>query len=132
MNWLSLLGLDDTLARARSLMNEGAIAAEDRMDLLSIEWQETKKNIVWMLVMGLVVAGLTIVALTLLSGAVIITYWDTPNRLLVTWLVAGFWGLLWIGILAFLWRTAQKTTNSFQLSKSVLKTDWQAFKRRIK
>ena len=132
MNWLSLLGLDDTLARARSLMNEGAIAAEDRMDLLSIEWQETKKNIVWMLVMGLVVAGLTIVALTLLSGAIVITYWDTPNRLLVTWLVAGFWGVLWLGILFFLWKTAQKATNPFQLTKSVLKTDWQAMKRRIK
>ena len=132
MNWLSLLGLDDTVARARSLMNEGALAAEDRMDLLSIEWQETKKNIVWMLVMGLVVAGLTIVALTLLSGAIIITYWDTPNRLLVTWLVAGFWGVLWVGILAFLWKTAQKATNPFQLTKSVLKTDWQAMKRRIK
>ena len=132
MNWLSLLGFDDTVARARSLMNEGALAAEDRMDLLSIEWQETKKNIVWMLVMGLVVAGLTIVALTLLSGAIIITYWDTPNRLLATWLVAGFWGVLWIGILIFLWKTVQKTTNSFQLTKSVLKTDWQAFKRRIK
>ena len=132
MNWLSLLGLDDTVARARSLMNEGALAAEDRMDLLSIEWQETKKNIVWMLVMGLVVAGLTIVALTLLSGAIIITYWDTPNRLNVTWGVAIFWGVLWAGILIFLWRTARKATNPFQLTKSVLKTDWQAMKRRIK
>ncbi|MEG0975916.1 MAG: phage holin family protein [Comamonas sp.] len=132
MNWMSLLGLEDTVARARSLMNEGAIAAEDRMDLLSIEWQETKKNIVWMLVMGLVVAGLTIVALTLLSGAIIITYWDTPSRLFVTWLVAGFWGLLWFGIVIFLWKTAKKATNPFQLTKSVLKTDWQAVKRRLK
>ena len=132
MNWLSLLGLEDTLARGRTLLAEGAIAAEDRLDLLSIEWQEQKRNMLWMVVMGLVVAGLTIVALTVLSGAIIITYWDTPSRLMVTWLVAGFWGVLWIGILAFLWKTAQKATNPFQLSKSVLKTDWQAFKRRIK
>lgn len=132
MNWLSLLGLDDTVARARSLMNEGAIAAEDRMDLLSIEWQETKKHIIWLLVMGLVVAGLTIVALTLLSGAIIITYWDTPSRMLVTWLVAGFWGVLWLGILAFLWSTAKKASNPFKLTQSVLKTDWQAIKRRLK
>ena len=62
MNWLSLLGLEDTLARGRTLLAEGAIAAEDRLDLLSIEWQEQKRNMLWMVVMGLVVAGLTIVS----------------------------------------------------------------------
>ena len=65
MNWLSLLGLEDTLARMRSLVSEGAIAAEDRMDLLALEWQAQKRNLLYLVVMGLVVAGLTIVAFTI-------------------------------------------------------------------
>ena len=132
MNWLSLLGLDDTLARARSLMSEGAIAAEDRIDLLALEWQTQKKNLLWLLVMGLVVAGLTIVALTVLSGAIIISYWDTPNRMLVTWLVAGGWLLLWVGVVVFLALTAKKAASPFALSRSVLSKDWVALKRRLK
>ena len=131
MNWLSLLGLEDTLARGRTLLAEGAIAAEDRLDLLSIEWQEQKRNMLWMVVMGLVVAGLTIVALTVLSGAIIISFWDTQSRMLVTWLVAAVWLVLWIGVLVFLVMTAKKATNPFQLTKAVLKKDWLAAKRRI-
>ena len=131
MNWMSLLGLEDTLARARSLLAEGAIAAEDRMDLLSIEWQEQKRYLLWLAVMGLVVAGLTIVALTVLSGAIIISFWDTPNRMLVTWLVTAVWLVLWVGVLVFLVITAKKASNAFQLTKAVLRKDWQAAKRRI-
>ncbi|MNV83891.1 hypothetical protein D3C71_1777230 [compost metagenome] len=85
----------------------------------------------WMVVMGLVVAGLTIVALTVLSGAIIISFWDTQSRMLVTWLVAAVWLVLWIGVLVFLVVTAKKATNPFQLTKAVLKKDWQAAKRRI-
>ncbi len=131
MSWLSLLGLDDTLARARSLASEGAIAAEDRIDLLSIEWQAQKRHVLWMLVVGLIVAGLTIVALTVLSGAIIIGFWDTPNRMLATWLVAGVWLVLWMAALLFLLTTAKKAASPFQLSKAVFKQDWQAVKRRI-
>ena len=84
------------------------------------------------LVMGLVVAGLTIVALTVLSGAIIISYWDTPNRMLVTWLVAGGWLLLWVGVVVFLALTAKKAASPFALSRSVLSKDWVALKRRLK
>ena len=132
MNWMSLLGLDETLARARTLINEGAIAAEDRIDLLTLEWQAQKKNLLWLVIMGLVVAGLTIVALTVLSGAIIISFWDTPNRMLATWLVAGAWIVIWIAVLIFLVVTANKAASPFQLTKTVLHKDWAAFRRRIK
>ncbi len=131
MNWLSLLGLEDTLARMRSLVSEGAIAAEDRMDLLALEWQAQKRNLLYLVVMGLVVAGLTIVAFTIVSGAIIISFWDTPNRLMVTWVVAGLWLVLWVGILVSLVITAKKATTPFELTKNVLHKDWAAFKRRL-
>ncbi|MFA9286154.1 MULTISPECIES: phage holin family protein [unclassified Comamonas] len=132
MNWLSVLGVDDMLLRFRALLSESAMAAEDRMDLLAIEWQEQKKNLIWLVLMGLVVAGLTIVALTVLSGAIIISFWDTPNRMLATWLVAGVWLVLWLGVLAFLYFTTKKAANPFQLTKTVLRQDWQAVKGRLK
>ncbi|GAB2821116.1 hypothetical protein GCM10027276_23970 [Comamonas piscis] len=132
MNWLSVLGVDDMLARFRALLSESAIAAEDRMDLLAIEWQEQKKNLIWLVLMGLVVAGLTIVALTVLSGAIIISFWDTPNRMLATWLVVGGWLVLWLGVLGFLYLTSKKAANPFRLTKTVLRQDWQAVKGRLK
>src|SRR3989338_8975878 len=70
MNWLSLLGLEALVARWRANVIEGAIAAEDRMDLARLEWQDQKQRLQQMLVLTIVVAGLTVVALLMLSLAV--------------------------------------------------------------
>ena len=45
MNWLSLLGLEGLAARWRANLIEGAIAAEDRMDLARLEWADLKQRI---------------------------------------------------------------------------------------
>lgn len=78
MNWLSLLGLESLVARWRANVIEGAIAAEDRMDLARLEWQDQKQRLQQMLVLTIVVAGLTVVALIMLSLAVLVHFWDTP------------------------------------------------------
>ena len=49
MNWLSLLGLESLVARWRANVIEGAIAAEDRMDLARLEWQDQKQRLQQML-----------------------------------------------------------------------------------
>ena len=132
MNWLSLLGIEDTLARLRTLMNEGAIAAEDRMELLSIEWRAQKKQLIALSLVGLVTAGLTIVALTIVSAAIVISYWDTPQRVHAAWIVAAVWGALWLGALIYLFNTVKKATSPFGLTKSVFLKDWAAVRRRLK
>ena len=61
MNWLSLLGLEGLAARWRANLIEGAIAAEDRMDLARLEWADLKQRIQQLLVLTILVAGLTVV-----------------------------------------------------------------------
>ena len=89
MNWLSILGLEALVARWRANVIEAAIAAEDRLDLARLEWQDLKHRLQQVLVLTIVVAGLTVVALIMLSLAVVVHFWDTPHRVLVAWLVAG-------------------------------------------
>ena len=40
MNWLSILGLEALAARWHANVLEAAIAAEDRVDLARLEWQD--------------------------------------------------------------------------------------------
>ena len=42
------------------------------------------------------VIGLTTVAIALLSVAIVVHFWDTPQRSLVAWLLAAFWVGLWL------------------------------------
>ena len=65
MNWLSLLGLEGLAARWRANLIEGAIAAEDRMDLARLEWADLKQRLQQLLVLTILVVGLTVVALIL-------------------------------------------------------------------
>ena len=51
MNWLSLLGLDAFVARLQAAGLEGAIAAQDRLELAHLEWQDQKKRLVQLLVL---------------------------------------------------------------------------------
>ena len=102
MNWLSLLGLEGLAARWRANVIEGAIAVEDRVDLARLEWADLKQRIQQLLVLTIVVTGLTVVALIMLSLAVLVHFWDTPQRTLVAWLVAGVWTLGWVAALVAL------------------------------
>ena len=83
MNWLSLLGLEGLAARWRANLIEGAIAAEDRMDLARLEWADLKQRLQQLLVLTILVAGLTVVALIMVSLAVLVHFWDSPQRTLV-------------------------------------------------
>lgn len=74
MNWLSLLGLEGLAARWRANLIEGAIAAEDRMDLARLEWADLKQRLQQLLVLTILVAGLTVVALIMVSLAVLVHF----------------------------------------------------------
>lgn len=131
MNWLSLLGLDSLVARWRANVIEGAIAAEDRMNLARLEWQDQKQRLQQLLVLTILLGGLTVVALVMLSLAVLVHFWDTPERTLVAWLVAGLWTLGWGGTLVALISIAKRTGNGFALTRQELAQDWRDIKERL-
>lgn len=131
MNWLALLGLEPLVNRWRANMIEGAIAVEDRMALARLEWQDQKKRLQQILILTILVAGLTVVALIMLSMAVLVHFWDTPQRTLVGWLVAGVWTLGWVVALASLVSVAQRAGDGFALTRRELSQDWLDIKERL-
>ena len=131
MNWLSLLGLEGLAARWRANVIEVAIAVEDRVDLARLEWADLKQRIQQLLVLTIVVTGLTVVALIMLSIAVLVHFWDTPQRTLVAWLVAGVWTLGWVAALVALVSVARRAGNGFALTRRELAQDWRDIKERL-
>lgn len=131
VNWLSLLGLDAWIARWRANVIEGAIAAEDRLDLARLEWQDQKRRLISVVVLGIALAGLTVVTLIVLSMALLVHFWDSPERVTVAWSVAGAWLLIWAGLLLGLWSTLRKAGNAFALTRNELAQDWRSLKEKL-
>ena len=131
VNWLSLLGIDAWIARWRASVIEGAIAAEDRLDLARLEWQDQKRRLISVVVLGIALAGLTVVTLIVLSMALLVHFWDSPERITVAWSVAGAWLLIWAGLLLALWSTLRKAGNAFALTRNELAQDWRLLKEKL-
>lgn len=131
MNWLSLLGLEGLATRWRANVIEAAIAVEDRVDLARLEWSDLKQRFQQLLVLTIAVTGLTVVALIMLSIAVLVHFWDTPQRTLVAWLVAGVWALGWVAALAALMSVARRAGSGFALTRRELAQDWRDIKERL-
>lgn len=131
MNWMSAIGLDNLAARLRANLNEGALAAEDRMALARLEWGAQKKRLQTILVLGIVMGGLTIVALVLLSLAVLVHFWDSPQRTVVAWVIAGVWLLAWLSVLLVLLSALRKSSNPFALTRAELARDWTLIKEKL-
>ncbi|QIL80271.1 phage holin family protein [Diaphorobacter sp. HDW4A] len=131
MNLIALLGLEGLVARWRANVIEGAIAAEDRLELAGMEWADQKRRLVTLAVLGVIAGGLTVIALIMLSLAILVNFWDTPNRVTVGWLLAGGWLLLWVIVLIALTLIAKRAGNAFALTKRVLAQDWQQVKDRL-
>ena len=131
MNWLALLGLDALVARWRANVIEGAIAAEDRMDLARLEWADLKQRLQQLLVLTILVVGLTVVALIMVSLAVLVHFWDSPQRTLVAWLVAAVWAAGWAAATVSLVSVAQRAGSGFALTRRELAQDWRDIKERL-
>ncbi len=69
--------------------------------------------------------------LTLLSVALLVQFWDTPHRILVAWLVAGGWLLIWAVVLGTLISTVRQAGNAFALTRRELAHDWREIKERL-
>lgn len=131
MNWMSILGLDNFSARMRANLNEGAIAAEDRIALARLEWEAQKKCLQTLLVLAIVLGGITVVAMVMLSAAVLVQLWDSPQRVVVAWVIAGVWVLAWLALLAVLVSTVRKSSTPFALTRAELARDWSIIKEKL-
>lgn len=131
MNWLSLLGLEAWAARWRAAVIEGAIAAEDRLELARLEWAQLRARLQWLLVLGIAAGALTVVVALLLSMAVLVHFWDTPYRATTGWLIALVWLFVWMVLVWKLVRIAQASQQGFALTRRELAQDWQDLKERL-
>ena len=125
---MSLLGLDVFVARWRLASAESVLAAQDRLELAQLEWKEQKRH--WFKLMGLVLAvlALAVLSLVVFSMALIIQFWDTPQRSLVAWLLSGAWLLLWLAAVTALVSVAKRGGGAFGLTRRELRQDWHDFK----
>ena len=131
MNWLSLLGLEAFVARWRANVIEGAIAAEDRLELARLEWLDQKQRLQQLLELLIAVTGLTVVTLVLVSIAILVPFWDTPHRVVVAWVVAGVWLVAWCAAIIKLCSVARSTGSGFALTRRELSQDWRDIKERL-
>ena len=131
MNWLSLFGLEAFVARWQAAGLEGAIAAQDRLELAHLEWQDQKKRLIQVLVLAIGVAALTVVAFVVFSIALMVHFWDTDQRTMVAWIVAGVWVVGWGGALAALISIATTSAEAFAFTRRELVRDWTEIKERL-
>lgn len=120
---LALLGIDHRIAYAREAIAEGAMAAEDRVQLLRMAWDEEKLRLRRLLLLLLALVGLTFMMTALLSVAVIVQFWDTPYRATAAWLVALVWLVLWGGAIWALLATIQTTPPTVAVARDELARD---------
>ncbi|WP_431273122.1 phage holin family protein [Variovorax ureilyticus] len=114
MKLSSLFGIKSQLRRLRILVGEGALAAEDRVELLRFAWEDEKKRLRWMLGLVIAVVGLTTIAIALLSVAIVVHFWDTPHRAAAAWLVAAVWMALWLASVVALLSMTGKSSLAFE------------------
>jgi uncharacterized membrane protein YqjE len=131
VNWAGLLNLQGLAGRWRSAMGEGATAVEDRMELARLEWADHKRRLALLALLLVVFGVLAVVALLLLSAAVLVQFWDTSQRALVAWLLAGLWLVACGAVLAVLLSMARKTRSAFALTRRELAQDWRVIKEQL-
>ena len=128
---LSLLGLDARLQRARTALDEGARAAEDRAQLLSMAWEQDKQRLKLLFALVLAVLGLAILAVAMLSAATVVHFWDTSHRITAAWSVAGFWTLSGTVALGWLWKVLQRGSTAYDPARLEFARDWEWLQARM-
>ena len=123
MRVLAWLGIEQRIAHVRAMVGEGAMAAEDRVQLLRMAWDEEKLRLRQVLLLLLALVGLTFMMTALLSVAVIVQFWDSPHRTTAAWLVALAWLLLWGGALLALLRVIKDTPPTVAVARDEFARD---------
>lgn len=126
---------EQALARPMRLLREFAAEAaefaETRLTLLHIEWQGEKSRLKMLAVLTLSAIALLVLSLMFIGLAVIVWFWDTPQRGLVAGLVA-LTAIVACGVtITALMKTASRGRSAFARSRAELANDWRLVKERL-
>ncbi|MGJ7520809.1 phage holin family protein [Variovorax sp. LT1P1] len=121
---LSMLGLEARLRRLKIAAGEGAMAAEDRAQLLRMAWDAERQRLRSVVVLTVAVMALTTVTVALLSVAIVVHFWDSPHRATAAWCIALVWVLLWAGAVAALLSNLRRASAAIEPAKLELALDW--------
>lgn len=121
---LSLLGLEARIRRLKIVAGEGAMAAEDRAQLIRMAWDAEKQRLQSVIVLTVAVLALTTVTVALLSVAIVVHFWDSPYRATAAWCVALVWVLLWLGAVMALLSNLRQASAAIEPAKLELARDW--------
>lgn len=125
VNWLSLLGLQAWKERFAAYTQDGKQAAQDRWALAMLEWAQERKHWQTVLVLGVAALAVGVVAMLLISLAVLVYFWESPQRIAVAWVIAGVWAFAW-GLVVYALRSALlQKRPAFALTKAELARDYQ-------
>ena len=123
MNWFALLGLQGLNARWREVRSEVLLAVQDRLALARLEGAQLRGQLARLLLLTVAVVCLAVVALLLLAAALLVQFWDSPQRALVAWLLAGGMVLaLVLGCIGLL-RCLRRCGTAFALTRRELAED---------
>ena len=128
---LSLLGLDARIRRIKIAAGEGALAVEDRAQLLQMAWQDEKQRLKSTVLLVVAVLALTIVTVALVSVAVVVNFWDTAYRVTAAWSVAGVWVLLWLAAVLSLIGTLRGAAGTLDTTQKAFERDWEWLQNRL-
>lgn len=131
MRWLSLFGLDRRVRRLRIAAGEGALAAQDRVQLIQLAWADEKKRLQRVLGLVIAVIGLTTIAIALLSVAIVVHFWDTPYRVTAAWAVAAVWCGLWLAAVLALLAQLRAPSEAFEPARREFERDLAWFQDRL-
>jgi hypothetical protein len=121
---LSMLGLEARIRRLKIAAGEGAMAAEDRAQLLRMAWDAEKQRLQSVVALTVAVLALTTVTVALLSVAIVVHFWDSPYRTTAAWCVALVWALLWLGAVLSLLSNLRQASAAIEPAKAELARDW--------
>ena len=115
----------------RDLAAEAAEFAETRVALLHIEWQVEKSRLEMLAILVLAAMALVALSFMFVGLAVIVWFWDTPQRALVAGLVALAMIVMCAVTIAALLKTASRGKAAFSRSRAELAHDWRLVKERL-
>jgi len=143
VKWLALLGLEQWLQRrwqrclhhwgerSRVVVSEAGLAVEDRLALARLEWLEHKRRLLFIVALAAALGVLTTATLLLLALAVLLQWWDTPQRITVVWLLAAASVVACGAVCGLLRAFLRRSDDAFVLTRRELAHDWQALKERL-
>lgn len=131
IHWAALLGLQGLAASWRTRAAEGASAVEDRLALARLEWAEHKHRLALLALLLVLLGALVLGTLLMLSAAVLMQFWDTPQRAWVAWCLALAWCLACAVVLGAFLVQMRQARRLFALTRRELAEDWRALKERL-